>query len=67
VFPLRNQCDPLWLREAQESAEQQVEIKRQRETVDDETKNVNKMYERRFSDSDRHATNYDDEWLTVNA
>lgn len=40
---------------------------RQREAVDDETKNVNIIKSKEVSDSDRHATNYDDEWLTVNA
>jgi hypothetical protein len=45
-------------------------LKRQREAVDDDEKkkrNVNIIKNKEVSDSDRHATNYDDEWLTVNA
>lgn len=48
---------------AKEAQKEVWKIKRQRETVDVETHEKNKE----VSDSDRHATNYDDEWLTVNA
>lgn len=50
-----------------------LKIKRQREAVDDETGHrrmkckYNFFKNKEVSDSDRHATNYDDEWLTVNA
>lgn len=39
---------------------QEENFQRQRETVDDE-RNVNIIKNKEVSDSDRHATNYDDE------